>query len=197
MLHRFLRAYVRYAAHVVAYLTLAADPYPGFTGRPGSYPIDVEIDPPGRQNRWVTGFRLFLALPAILLADTLLGFGRRPRAAATRLRRESLPPSRSWAGSSCVVHGRMPRGLPGPARLRDRLLGAGRSATCSCSPTAIRTATRPCTSRRTSIRDDPIRLHGRRRPAALAADRRSSACRSRSRTSSGSCCGASPVVLRR
>ena len=48
MLHRFLAAYVRYAAHLVAYLTLAADPYPGFTGRPGSYPIDVEIDPPGR-----------------------------------------------------------------------------------------------------------------------------------------------------
>ena len=34
MLHRFLGAYVRYAAHVVAYLTLAANPYPGFTGRP-------------------------------------------------------------------------------------------------------------------------------------------------------------------
>ena len=43
MLHRFLAAYVRYAAHLAAYLTLAADPYPGFTGRPGSYPIDVEI----------------------------------------------------------------------------------------------------------------------------------------------------------
>ena len=36
MLHRFLSAYVRYVAHVVAYLTLAADPYPGFTGRPGA-----------------------------------------------------------------------------------------------------------------------------------------------------------------
>jgi cobalamin synthase len=74
MLHRFLSAYVRYAAHVAAYVTLAANPFPGFSGRPG-YPIDIEIDPPQRQNRWVTGFRLFLALPAILLADTLLGAG--------------------------------------------------------------------------------------------------------------------------
>jgi hypothetical protein len=75
MLHRFLSSYVRYAVHVVSYLTLAANPYPGFTGRPGSHPIEVEIDPPQRQNRWITGFRLFLALPAILLADSLLGFG--------------------------------------------------------------------------------------------------------------------------
>ena len=75
MFSRFLSSYVRYAAHVVAYTSLAANPYPGFAGRAGSYPIDLEIDDPGEQNRWVTGFRLFLALPAILLADTLLGFG--------------------------------------------------------------------------------------------------------------------------
>jgi hypothetical protein len=75
MLHRFLSAYVRYAVHVASYLTLAANPYPSFTGRPGSYPIEVEIDPPRRQNRWMTGFRLFLALPAILVADSLLGLG--------------------------------------------------------------------------------------------------------------------------
>jgi hypothetical protein len=74
MLHRFLAAYVRYAAHVGAYVLLAADGYPPFTGRVG-YAVDVEIDPPGRQNRWTTGFRLILALPAILLADVLVGFG--------------------------------------------------------------------------------------------------------------------------
>jgi hypothetical protein len=75
MLHRFVASYVRYTVHVVSYVTLAADPYPGFAGRAGSYPIDVEIDPPGPQNRWVTGFRLFLGLPAIVLADSMLGFG--------------------------------------------------------------------------------------------------------------------------
>jgi hypothetical protein len=75
MLHRFLSSYVRYAVHVVSYVTIAADPYPGFAGRAGSYPIDVDIDPPSRQNRWITGFRLFLALPAILLSDAMVGFG--------------------------------------------------------------------------------------------------------------------------
>ena len=75
MLHRFLASYVRYAAHLAAYVTLAADPYPGFTGRPGSYPVDVEVPDPGPQSRWVTGFRLFLAIPAIVLADALFGFG--------------------------------------------------------------------------------------------------------------------------
>jgi hypothetical protein len=75
MLHRFLATYVRYATHVASYVSLAADPYPGFGGRPGSYPIDVEIDDPQPQSRWVTFFRLFLAIPAILLADFMLGLG--------------------------------------------------------------------------------------------------------------------------
>jgi uncharacterized protein DUF4389 len=75
MFHRFLSAYVRYAVHVTSYVSLAADPYPGFAGRAGNYPIDVEIEEPRRQNRWVTGFRFFLALPAIILADAMLGFG--------------------------------------------------------------------------------------------------------------------------
>lgn len=71
--HGFLAAYVRYATHVNAFLSLAADPFPGFTGAPGSYPVDVEIDPPARQNRWKTGFRGLLALPASLLAGALGG----------------------------------------------------------------------------------------------------------------------------
>ena len=44
-LHNFLAAYVRYSTHVAAYLALAANPYPGFTGAPG-YPVDVEIPAP-------------------------------------------------------------------------------------------------------------------------------------------------------
>ena len=31
-LHRFLANYTRYTAHLLAYLCLAADPYPGFSG---------------------------------------------------------------------------------------------------------------------------------------------------------------------
>ena len=34
-LHRFLAAYVRYDAHVTAFATLVANPFPGFTGRSG------------------------------------------------------------------------------------------------------------------------------------------------------------------
>lgn len=72
-LHDFLSAYVRYMTHLYAYLLLAANPYPGFTGEPNSYPIDVDIDPPARQRRWVTALRIFLGLPALILSSTLLG----------------------------------------------------------------------------------------------------------------------------
>jgi hypothetical protein len=110
MLHRFLGAYVRYAVHVVSYLTMAANPYPGFAGRPG-YPIDVEIDPPGRQNRWVTGFRFFLALPAILLADTLMGFGSTGTGGANTWGGGVAATAAFLAWFYCVVHGRMAHGL--------------------------------------------------------------------------------------
>jgi Domain of unknown function (DUF4389) len=68
-LHRFLAAYVRYQNHVYAYLFLISDPYPGFTGQAGSYPVEVRIEPPRPQNRWKVFFRLFLALPAFLLSS--------------------------------------------------------------------------------------------------------------------------------
>jgi hypothetical protein len=70
-LHRFLAAFVRYALHVQAYLYLVGRQFPGFTGRPGSYEVDLQIDEPGAQNRWKTLFRLFFALPALLLASAL------------------------------------------------------------------------------------------------------------------------------
>ena len=71
-LHDFVAAYLRYATHLGAYLYLAANPYPGFRGRPG-YDVDVEIDPPVRQSRWSALFRLLLALPALALAASLGG----------------------------------------------------------------------------------------------------------------------------
>ena len=51
------RAYIRYRLHVYAFLLLVANPFPGFTGAPGRYPLDLEVDGPQRQNRWKTGFR--------------------------------------------------------------------------------------------------------------------------------------------
>jgi hypothetical protein len=73
-LHNFLARLVRFAVHVYAYLYLAAEPLPGFLGKPG-YPIDVEIDPPVRQNRWKVGFRLVLVVPALIVLIAFFGSG--------------------------------------------------------------------------------------------------------------------------
>jgi hypothetical protein len=70
-LARFLCAYIRYSAHVTAFLYVIGNPFPGFVGAPGSYPVDVRIDPPGRQNRWITGFKFVLVIPALLLSSAL------------------------------------------------------------------------------------------------------------------------------
>jgi hypothetical protein len=66
-LHRFLAAFVRYQNHIYAYLFLIANPFPGFLGRPGSYPVDPVIEDSRPQNRWKVLFRIFLALPALLI----------------------------------------------------------------------------------------------------------------------------------
>ena len=69
-MHNFLARFLRYGTHVNAYLYLLADPYPPFNGRPG-YPVDLEVDPPASQRRLITGFRLLLAIPALLIARIL------------------------------------------------------------------------------------------------------------------------------
>lgn len=66
--HRFLGAYIRQQFHVSAFLTVAANPFPGFTGAAGSYPLDLALpDEPQRQSRWKTLFRIVLVLPAALV----------------------------------------------------------------------------------------------------------------------------------
>lgn len=71
-LHNFLALYLKYVTQVYAYLYLAANPYPSFTGRPG-YPVEVEIDPPQPQARLRVAARLILAVPAFLFGATLAG----------------------------------------------------------------------------------------------------------------------------
>ena len=71
-LHRFLAAWIRYQTHVGSFVTLVANPFPGFTGSPG-YPVEVLVAPPDRQSRWITGFRLLLAIPALILNGALSG----------------------------------------------------------------------------------------------------------------------------
>ena len=70
-LHRFLAAYVRYTVHVAAFVSLAANPFPGFTGAPGTYPVEATIGEPERHGRWTVFFRGLLALPALLVAAAL------------------------------------------------------------------------------------------------------------------------------
>jgi hypothetical protein len=72
-LHRFLAAYLRYQTHVFAFLYLVANPFPGFVGAPGSYPVELHIADPLPQNKWKAFFRLVLAIPALLLAGAFSG----------------------------------------------------------------------------------------------------------------------------
>jgi Domain of unknown function (DUF4389) len=95
-LHRFMAAYVRYQNHVYAYLFLIAEPFPGFTGRAGGYPVDPRIADPLPQNRWKVLFRAFLAIPAVLLNSA---YGSLLFVVALL----------GWF--ACLANGRMPLGL--------------------------------------------------------------------------------------
>ena len=66
-LHAFFVSFLRYATRVTGYLTLLANPYPPFGGG-GSYVVDVAADSPAVQSRWSVGFRIVLAIPALILA---------------------------------------------------------------------------------------------------------------------------------
>ena len=94
--HAFTSRFVRYNLHLYAYLALAADPFPRFAGRLGTYPIDLEIDPPERQNRWAVALRLILAIPALVFASVLGTVAQ-------------LVAFIGWF--VCLLLGRMPRGM--------------------------------------------------------------------------------------
>jgi Domain of unknown function (DUF4389) len=95
-LHRFLAAYLRYLVSVYAFLCVVANPFPGFGGSAGSYPLDTVVREPRRQSRWSVLFRLALVLPALLLAGVYAGLGW-------------LLAILGWI--SALVRGRMPRGM--------------------------------------------------------------------------------------
>jgi hypothetical protein len=109
-LHDFLAGYLRYATHVEAYLLLAGNPFPPFFvgSSTGPYPIDLEVDPPVRQNRWKTFFRGFLALPAVLLSAAFLG-GPIAWAAFRGSGIAGTTALLTWF--SALARGRSPRGL--------------------------------------------------------------------------------------
>ena len=136
-LQRFVVSYLRYSVHVSAYLYLAAGPYPPFGGGEG-YPIDLEIEPSGRQSRGGVAARLVLAIPALLLAAAVGGgswfvntswatsqdTGRRlvDGLVGRRARRNGRPARVVRVARAGSYAPRAAR----PDRLRDRLHGAGR-----------------------------------------------------------------------
>ena len=105
-LHTFLATFLRYFTHVRAYVQLIADPFPGFTGKAGSYPIDLEVDPPEPQNRLTVLFRIVLAIPALLLSNILSNISQ-------------LLAVFSWF--IALVLGRVPEGLRNFAALALRI----------------------------------------------------------------------------
>jgi hypothetical protein len=68
-LHNFLASFLRYSTRVSAYVFLLADPWPPFSGQQGGYAIDVRADPPQEQSRLTIGFRVILAIPALILSQ--------------------------------------------------------------------------------------------------------------------------------
>jgi 2-(1,2-epoxy-1,2-dihydrophenyl)acetyl-CoA isomerase len=69
--HGWTSRFIRYQAHVYAYVYLVADPYPSFRGWPGRYPVDLAIAPPADQARWKTLLRIVLVIPAYVFAAVL------------------------------------------------------------------------------------------------------------------------------
>jgi Domain of unknown function (DUF4389) len=107
-LHDFVAGYVRYTTQLEAYVLLAANPYPSFWPiGDDDYPVTLEIDPPERQNRWKTLFRLPLAIPALLIAATLLAGGSRASGYSAGLAL-TVAFLLWWVG---VFLGRAPRGM--------------------------------------------------------------------------------------
>ena len=70
-LHAWNARFLRYWTHVQAYAWLISDPFPGFRGWYGTYPVDLEIAPRRAQARWKTLLRLPLAIPAYVLSAVL------------------------------------------------------------------------------------------------------------------------------
>ena len=65
-LHGFMASFLRYATRVSAYFLLLADPFPPF-GSGGSYPVDLNVARAQPQSRVTVFFRIFVAIPALVL----------------------------------------------------------------------------------------------------------------------------------
>jgi hypothetical protein len=67
-MHNFLAGYARYSTFVTGYRLYVSEPFPPFSGKPGSYaPIDVVLPEPQPQSRLSIFFRPILSIPAVLM----------------------------------------------------------------------------------------------------------------------------------
>jgi len=104
-LQRFLTRFLRYSVHVYAFLYLTANPFPGFVGVPGSYPVEAVIAQRREQSRLKVAFRIVLALPALLIGSAY----------------STLMTSAAIVGwFAALATGRMPRGLRNASALALR-----------------------------------------------------------------------------
>ena len=94
-LHNFLAGYLRYQVHVIAYITLAANPYPAFNGS-SDYPIDLVVAPPEEQGRLGVFFRGLLSVPALFLSSAMNGL---------------VEVMVFFAWFVCLIVGKMPEGM--------------------------------------------------------------------------------------
>jgi Domain of unknown function (DUF4389) len=69
----FLAGYLRWSSRVTGYVWLLTDAYPPFALADVAYPVRVSVTP-GRLNRLAVLFRLFLAIPASIVA-AVAGWG--------------------------------------------------------------------------------------------------------------------------
>ncbi len=122
--HAWFERYLRYTTHVGAYALLLADPYPRFRGWPGTYPVDLRVDPPVTQSRWKILIRIVLAIPALVFAYVLGIVG-------------SVVAVLSWfvAVTTARVPRRSASSASGSTACASR---CRRSATCCSSPTSTR-----------------------------------------------------------
>lgn len=156
-LHGFLSRFIRFSVHVYAYFYLGAEPLPRFDGRPG-YPIDVEIDPPLPQNRWKVGFRIVLAVPALVLLSAFVGSGGSFSSSGGEVNSLGLLPAAAFlAWFVALARGRVPRGL------RDLIAYAISYSAQVSAYLLLATDRYPSSDPLTSIgplpaREDPVRL---------------------------------------
>ena len=143
--------------HVYAFGSLAANPFPGFTGAAGRYPLDLVLsEEPQRQNRWKTLFRLFLAVPAWIVSIAL-GYALFVAPSSRGSSRSSPGPRRGVCATSrptrCATSRRSTRtsissliGIRTQARSRARTPGRRRWLPARCRPSDAQPVVAPLLS---------------------------------------------------